>query len=262
MEQQNKNKLKIAIIIVAILLALSLLTLVGVLLYRHFAAPGPATVVVPDNIITQDPDPNATAPATEDTDSTAPTHKATEPTKPKKEELATAIYIHNRNPGDNEPFYVDNMFPGDVEKQNFCIHVTYKDAVALRFRADIHPGYEKLAEVLKCKVVVLTTGQTLYDGLMKDMPASLDILLPAYEDGITLARYYEVTAYLDTSVGNEYQNKELKADFVWWVEEAANLLPPTGDNTNLVLPGVLCGVSCVVLILLLTAKKKEGRYAR
>ena len=30
---------------------------------------------------------------------------------------------------------------------------------------------------------------------------------------------YEITAWLDTSVGNEYQDQELIADFHWWLED-------------------------------------------
>lgn len=39
--------------------------------------------------------------------------------------------------------------------------------------ATVRAGYEKLAEVLQVRVKLLTTGETLYDGLVRDMPASV-----------------------------------------------------------------------------------------
>ena len=34
---------------------------------------------------------------------------------------------------------------------------------------------------------------------------------------------YEITAYLDTSAENEYQNQRIEANFHWWIEEEGNL---------------------------------------
>ena len=71
--------------------------------------------------------------------------------------------------------------------------------------------------------------------------------------------YYEITAYLDTSVGNEYQNKDLIADFSWWVEETGNLepSPKTGDNANILLWICLAAVSGSVMIFLLFARRRR-----
>lgn len=70
--------------------------------------------------------------------------------------------------------------------------------------------YETLAQVLKVRVAV--GEETLYDGRMKDMPGgvatSLHAAAPTTEEIL-----YTVTAYLDTSVGNAYQNAALVADF-------------------------------------------------
>lgn len=71
---------------------------------------------------------------------------------------------------------------------------------------------------------------------------------------------YEITAYLDTSVGNDYQNKDLIADFKWWVEETGNLddSPKTGDTSNILLWAVLAAGSLSMMILLLvTHRRKE-----
>ena len=70
--------------------------------------------------------------------------------------------------------------------------------------------------------------------------------------------YYEITAYLDTSVGNDYQNKDLIADFSWWVEETENLdSPQTGDLFKLYLWLCIASGSLLLLILLWRKRKKE-----
>ena len=99
----------------------------------------------------------------------------------------------------------------------------------------------------------------LYDGLIQDMPESVSYILKA-EDSVTDKLHYEVTAYLDTGIGNAYQNKSLAANFYWWIEEDTNLLPPqTGDRTPVVLLTVLAGISLVSVILLLQVRRKEDR---
>lgn len=173
---------------------------------------------------------------------------------------ATAISLHNRNAGDHIAFNAGNMFPGDAESKYFCVQVSYQDAIAVKFHADIRSGYEKLAEVLNCKMVLLTTGKTMYDGLMRHMPSCLEHVLYSPK-GTTDELYYEITTYLDTSVGNEYQNEDLIADLRWWVEEEEHLSvsPQTGDPSNLTLwLGFMCA-SLSMLRLLFVARKKEGQ---
>ncbi len=119
-----------------------------------------------------------------------------------------SLQLYNKQPEDNTPFRVTNMFPGDQETKNFRLQVSHHDKVTVHYHADIRPGYEKLAEVLKVRVVLKTTGEELYNGLMRDMPASLDHVLSA-SGQTTDELLYEITAYLDTSVGNAYQNKDL-----------------------------------------------------
>ena len=147
------------------------------------------------------------------------------------------------------------MFPGDSIINNYCVKVSYKNTITVRYHADIKPGYEKLAEVLKVKVNLINKGEILYDGLMKDMPEALKHTLTSKASDRE-ALYYEITAYLDTKVGNEYQNKDLVANFQWWVEETGNLEPPkTGDTFNPVMWILLAGTSSLIIILLLYARK-------
>ena len=53
---EQKKKIKIVIIVLACLLGLSLLALGGTVIYNKIANNTPATVTVPDNLITPDED--------------------------------------------------------------------------------------------------------------------------------------------------------------------------------------------------------------
>jgi len=170
----------------------------------------------------------------------------------------TTILLYNRNPDDNTPFSAQNMFPGDMITKDYRVYVSYKADVTVKFRVDVREGYEKLAEVMLCKVELLTTGETVYAGLMRDFPESWDHILET-NSKTTTGLEYRITAYLDTGVGNEYQNQELVADFQWWVEEDENLSdnPDTGDTFNAFLfLGLMIG-SAFVFGLLFAARKKE-----
>ena len=266
---EQKKKIKVIIIVLAILLGLSLLALGGTLIYNKIANPPPATVTVPDNLIT--PDDDTTKPDSSDTEkpdssetqtpsssadassSAVPTQSTTAETK-----KAATIELYNKQPEENTPFAVGNMFPGDVETKYFRVRVSYHDKITVHYKATVRPGYEKLAEVLKVRVKLLSTGEMLYDGLMRDMPESLTHKL-ASKKSTPDELYYEITAYLDTSVGNDYQNKDLIADFRWWVEETGNLdnSPQTGDTSNILLWAVLAAGSLSMMILLLVTRRRK-----
>ena len=67
---EQKKKIKIVIIVLACLLGLSLLALGGTLVYNKLANKPPATVTVPDNLIT--PDEDTTKPDSSDSNSQTP----------------------------------------------------------------------------------------------------------------------------------------------------------------------------------------------
>ena len=269
---EQKKKIKIIIIVLAILLGLSLLALGGTLVYNKLANNTPATVTVPDNLITPDEDTtkpdssenNSQAPDSSDTQapsSSADTSSSAVPTQSTTAEVkkAATIELYNKQPEENTPFQVGNMFPGDSETKYFRVRVSYHDTITVHYKATVRPGYEKLAEVLKVRIRLLSAGETMYDGLMRDMPESLTHKL-ASKKSATDELYYEITAYLDTSVGNDYQNKDLIADFKWWVEETGNLddSPQTGDTSNILLWAVLAAGSLgMIIILLVTRRRKE-----
>ena len=272
MEQKKKIKIKIVIIVLACLLGLSLLALGGTLVYNKLANNTPATVTVPDNLIT--PDEDTTKPDSSESSSQAPdssetqtpsssadtSSSAVQPTQSTTAEVkrAATIELYNKQPEENTPFQVANMFPGDAEIKYFCVRVSYHDKITVHYKATVRPGYEKIAEVLKVRIKLLSTGEMLYDGLMRDMPESLTHKL-ASKKSTTDELYYEITAYLDTSVGNDYQNKDLIADFKWWVEETGNLddSPKTGDTSNILLWAVLAACSGSMMILLLVVRRRK-----
>lgn len=269
---EQKKKIKIVIIVLACLLGLSLLALGGTLVYNKLANNPPATVTVPDNLITPDEDTtkpdssesNSQAPDSSETQtpssSADPSSSAVQPTQSTTAEVkkAATIELYNKQPEENTAFQVGNMFPGDAEIKYFCVRVSYHDKITVHYKATVRPGYEKLAEVLKVRVKLLSTGEMLYDGLMRDMPESLTHKL-ASKKSTTDELYYEITAYLDTSVGNDYQNKDLIADFKWWVEETGNLddSPKTGDTSNILLWAVLAACSGSMMILLLVTRRRK-----
>ena len=276
---EQKKKIKIIIIVLACLLGLSLLALGGTVIYNKIANATPATVTVPDNLITADEDTtkpdssDSQAPDSSDTekpdgsytktpDSSAAASFSAVPTQSTTAEVkkAATIELYNKQPEENTPFQVENMFPGDSETKYFRVRVSYHDKITVHYKATVRPGYEKLAEVLKVRVNLLSTGETMYDGLMRDMPESLTHKL-ASQKSTTDELYYEITAYLDTSVGNEYQNNDLIADFKWWVEETGNLddSPQTGDTSNILLWAVLaaCSLSMMILLLVVRMRKED-----
>ena len=275
---EQKKKIKIVIIVLAILLGLSLLALGGTLIYNKIANTTSATVTVPDNLITPDEDTtkpdnsDSQAPDSSDTEkpdssdtqtpnSSAATSSSAVPMQSTTAEVkkAATVELYNKQPEENTPFQVGNMFPGDSETKYFRVRVSYHDTITVHYKATIRPGYEKLAEVLKVRIRLLSAGETMYDGLMRDMPESLTHKL-ASKKSATDELYYEITAYLDTSVGNDYQNKDLIADFKWWVEETGNLddSPQTGDTSNILLWAVLAAGSLgMIIILLVTRRRKE-----
>ena len=274
---EQKKKIKIVITVLAVLLGISLTALGGTLLYNRLASRPAATVTVPDNLITADEDTtkpdssDSQAPDSSDTekpdgsytqtpDGSAATSSSAVPTQSTTAEAkkAATVELYNKQPEENTPFQVVNMFPGDSETKYFRVRVSYHDKITVHYKATIRPGYEKLAEVLKVRVKLLSTGETMYDGGIADMPESLTHKLASKNSAVG-ELYYEITVFLDTSVSNDYQNKDLIADFKWWVEETGNLddSPQTGDTSNILLWAVLAACSGSVMILLLVVRRRK-----
>ena len=285
--EQKKKKLRLVAIILGVVLALSLGGLVGTLISNGFFGGSEATVSLPDTLISLDTSTAPTLPETQPTEAATdeptgaataatedatvvPTERSTTATAPAttkpsnnngtSKRKAATIDLYKGKADDNTPFKAENLFPGDVVTKYFRIKVSYEDKVTVHYHADIRPGYEKLAEVLKVRVVLLSdNGRVLYDGLMRDMPKSLTHKLSSAKR-TSDELYYEITAYLDTSVGNEYQQKSLIADFRWWIEETGNLTPPTGTDSHFTLwltLAVASGAACLIVLIVYRRRKGE-----
>lgn len=301
-KQTGQKSIRILVIVLVILLAVSGTALAGTVLYRHFYQPQGSPAVVPDNVISPEKEISAstmpvravtlshrtvntikaapmTVTAMAATPMTVRTVSAKSIVVDKAEGEEVTLKLYRNHAEDSTPFQVNNMFPGDVGQKSYFLEVSYKGNLIVHFRADVRSGYEKLAEVLKCRVS-LGDGTLLYDGLMKDMPNSIPYSLP-YSNGTTETVVYEITAYLDTSVDNEYMAKELYADFRWWVNEDGGgsddsdnpddptdptepgtepdepgvLIPPqTGDNSHFCIWLWIAMISLLINIILLLPK--------
>lgn len=279
---ERNKKIHTAIVILSVLLVISLLAIAGLMLYNHFKPRETATVTVSDNLIT--PDEEKTQPVSQETADNKKTDKSNGKENGKNSSSASAkknnagnnnnyaqgfygnpniktaakMKLYNRQPKDNIPFEVQNMLPGDSETKYFGVQVSYCNALTVNFRATVRDGYEKLAEVMKIRIKLLSTDEIVYDGLMRDMPSCVTYKLYSEKD-TTEEFYYEITAYLDTSVGNEYQNKDLVADFNWLVEEVSNLVSPprTGSMTHMAAWSALAVSSAFVIVILLIARKRK-----
>lgn len=270
--EQNK-KIKTAITVLSVLLAVSLLALGVKFIKTKTVNTQPDTVTVPDNLITSEEEESKTQSQSADEkqnsqESNKTRGKNTQVTNSQSSvasenskvgtQNAVSFSLYNKQPRENTSFRVGNMFPGDSETKYYRIKVSYKDKVTVNFKADVRPGYEKLAEVLNLRVKLLNTNEVMYDGKIADMPQSLAHKLVA-PGSATDELYYEITAYIDTSVGNDYQNKDLTVDFKWWAEEPENLAksPDTGDIIGLGLPAAAAGACLVLLLLLVMRKRRE-----
>lgn len=167
------------------------------------------------------------------------------------------------------PFTVPNMFPGDSVEEEYTVTVRHRDPLTLYFGIDIPNVDNKLAEVLHVKVVLPSKNATLYDGLMKDIPADgVPVVLPRGENKMV----YAITVSLPTSAGNEYMNLDLTVDLLWWYAQESSgggyipSQPPkvdsgeTGDSFSAPLYIGLGAVALCGVALLVLGKRKGGRH--
>lgn len=185
------------------------------------------------------------------------TEQASEPLV--SEALAVDLKINKKQENDTFNFEVENMFPGDSIRQTYNIHVSCNKDVTVKFHAKTNGESQKLSEVLKTKITLVETDQTIYDGSIIDMPKSLDFKIETAES-TTKTLKYDMVVYLDTSVGNEYMGLGQDVTFEWWVEEVDNLdNPKTGDDSNITMWMVVMAVSATLIVILLLKTKKEEK---
>lgn len=267
METEKRSKLKIAVTVLSVLLAISIVALAGVIVYNRRSPDTDATVTVPDNLITPDKADNESSEVStvESSESSLPT----ESSRPSSEtssktfsagggKTASKISLYKKHPDDNKSFALENMFPGDSEVKNFCVQVSYKGTVTVHYQAKLRNGENKLAEVLNLRIKMLNDDSVLYDGPISDMPTSVTYKLSSEQEATT-ELYYEISAYIPETVGNEYQSKSIVADFLWWAEGTESLIPApgTGDNSIAWVFALVALVSGVVLTVMIVVLKRE-----
>ena len=182
---ERDKKYKKTIFLLSTLLGVSLVALAVIEMYKQYVLEKTDSVIIAtENIITSEEKSeidNTTKQQENDSEnnSTDNTQVNEEINNEYNEDLSeesneNILSLHKKQANDNDTFNLVNMFPGDTLTKNYCIKVSYKDRLTVRFGVDIHKGYEKLSEAMKIKVVLSTTGETLYDGYIKDMPTSLN----------------------------------------------------------------------------------------
>ena len=245
-----RKKLNIAIVVLSILLVLSMGALIGTIVYFKYGPLQSSQDTVPNNYISSG--------------STSEIWSFLNPfaiTAYADDEKPAELSLYARHAEENIPFDVKNMFPGDSESKDFRVQISHKNTVHLHFHADVRPGYEKLSEALNIKIELPDENTVLYDGLVKDMPDAVSKTLVTNDEGETVDVLYRITASLNTSVGNEYQEKELISDFRWWIVEEENLTPaPTGDMSYavyIILAVITLAVSAILIVVLVKSKKED-----
>jgi len=174
-----------------------------------------------------------------------------------KEVKYAKLYKYNNK--FNDKFNVTNMFPGDSETKYYCVNVSYKDDITIKQNINIKTDYQKLKDIFNLKIKLLNTDDFLYNDLLKNIPETIDYKITSKEK-ISKDFCYEITIHLDTSVGNEYQNKEAIIDFEWLVNNKDLELPSTpATNDNIIFWISMAITSSILLIILLLVFKKRGK---
>lgn len=264
-QQSILKRLKVIIVILSVLLVLSAAVLAARVIYTRFFLPAQATVIVPDNIIGEQPlltspsTPNVSEPA----DSLDTTHTdvdnsaGSSDTAQTDNKKAEVIELYKTKADDNERFEVKNIFPGDLYTKYFCVKVNHNKDVDLFFKADITEQTKNLANVLHVQVTRMDTDTVIFDAPFSEINGkAFSELLKANAENSTVA-YYKIDVSLDESVGNEYQAARLIADFEWYVENEDGLLPPNTGFETTVLPWCIAAIISLLLILILWKRRKE-----
>lgn len=135
------------------------------------------------------------------------------------------LELYKEHSSDNEAFDVSNMVPGDKVSRNFTVRVHHNEALKVFFDAEVTQQTKSLGDVLQVSVTDQNTGKVLCQGTFNEInKKEFEIPVDKSSKGTTDLSY-QVDAWLDTSVGNPYQEALLKANLKWYVKDS-------GDNTN------------------------------
>ena len=268
MENQAKRKslrLKQGIIVLSVLLILSAGGLTARYLYLHFHSIAQTSAAVPDNRIGERESPEAgTEPSSAPSEggvsgvSSSPVVRAASQTEGLPGAKAVTMELFQGRPEANQKFTAHNLLPGDRVTQYYCVKTYHNSDLTLLFHAQVTEETKDFSEALHLKVTQAETGKVLCDAPFSQVrDREFSQLLERNAQGETVS-CYQVEVSLDSSVGNEYQQAELKADFTWFVKENSGLTPPkTGDTASVAL-SVMVALCSFLLILLLLLKRGKG----
>ena len=197
------------------------------------------------------------------------------------------LELYKRHASDNEAFDVSNMVPGDKVTKDFTVRIHHNDPLTLYFRADVTEQTKKLGDVLQVCVTDVDSGEIICQGTFADLDGVEFSQAIAAAAGGSTDVTYQVDAWLDTSVGNEYQQALLKADLYWYVKDDGGHTDPTdpskptdpttpttptkpgggdggltantGDTMNLVLWTVFAACALAIIILLIKSRRDRDR---
>ncbi len=296
-ERRLPTCLKVIITVLSILLILTTSALIIRIVYLKCFVDNGSTVIVPDNLIseeeefnsvgdgvngTESNDSNSFDSATGDTNDNASnvigngtsngspdgsedvtdntsntTVNGTDKINSDKKKTTT-ISLYKGNPNDNEKFSVKNMLPGDTEVKYFCVKMSHENDITLYFETEVTSQTKNLGEILHIKVTHLENGNVLFDGTFNEMKSQRFLeKMPQNSKKETIA-YYKIEVSLPTFAGNEYQAAMLYADFRWYVEDVEHLLPPqTSDLNNLELWMFVAVISLVCVCILVSKQRKK-----
>ena len=260
MADKQRTIIRRIIVILSLLLAASLLALAVILAGKYIFADSSTVVQVPDNLIG---DSSLEGSAPNDSSSllsedASKDISSSTVSRSDEDVAAVVLSLNSSIYGDNLPFNITNMFPGDSLTQYYCIRTSFQDIITLNFETEITGQSKKLADALRVSVSILGESEPLYKGAFADMPVLQYKLSSA--QAVTKDVYFIIDVYLPTSVGNDYQNRRLTVDFNWYVSEIENLkpAPPTGGDGVAAFPFAVVAILsiCGLAILCLIARKE------
>ncbi len=261
MSMQNKSKaIRLAIIILSILLLVSIGAVIARVLYLR-QQQAQTQAVVSDNNIEVMPKTLFV------TDIAQTNHKNTlniGTTQNQSNDNTAGISLYSGKTTDNKKFEVTNMLPGDSVTKYFELKLHHNADIYVYFKCDVSEQAKSLADVLNIKITNIQTNNLIYSGTFADMSVEGYAEKFVKTDDNTSTALYKIEAYLDTSVGNEYQSAYLLSDFIWFVKDSDSLdSPVTGDIYSFAFVALGVFALLILTVLLLICRRgKEDSHAK
>ena len=110
------------------------------------------------------------------------------------------------------------MLPGDSFINYYSVSVAHKKDIILYFNIDYSLD-NNLTDVLNLEITDIDNNAIVYNGKFNDFETVSFYLQNINEEKINTIVNFSIKYSLDTSVGNEYQNKEINFDYNWTVND-------------------------------------------